>query len=110
MFAHLSALAGALLGGVGSWVGPLVIWLVKKDQDPFVAEHAKEALNVNLALLVLGAIAVAATLLTLGLGALIVVPLAAVVGVVWLVFTIQAAIQANNGQPYRYPLTIRFIK
>ena len=109
MAAHLTAIAGALFAGIGSWVGPLVIWLLKKDQDPFVAEHAKEALNVNLALLVLSAIAFAVVIVTVGIGALLVVPLGIVVGIVWLVFTVQAAIQASNGRPYRYPLSIRFI-
>jgi len=114
MFAHLSALAGGLLtsaiGGWGFFLGPLVIWLVKKDTMPFVADQAKEALNFNitvsgvfLALLVL-------SLLTLGIGFLITLPIMLIVGIAALVLIIMAAIKANDGIAYRYPFTIRLIK
>ncbi len=109
MLAHLTALAGGLVGGVGAWVGPLVIWLIKRDQDPFAAEHAKEALNFNLTITLLVVIAIIVSFVTLGIGLIVVVPAGIVIGVLWLIWTIQAAIRANDGQPYRYPLTIRFI-
>lgn len=114
MFAHLSALAGGLLtsaiGGWGFFLGPLVIWLMKKDTMPFVADQAKEALNFNitvsaamLVLLVLGVV-------TLGLGFLIAMPLMLIIGIAALVFIIIAAMKANDGVAYRYPFTIRLVK
>src|SRR6476620_1628274 len=53
MFAHLSVLLGGLItsgwaGSIGFFIGPLVIWLMKKDTMPFVADQAKEALNFNI--------------------------------------------------------------
>ena len=110
MFGHLSALVGAMVGGVASFVGPLIIWLIRRDQDPFVAEHAKEALNFNIFVTVLVVASIIVSIATLGFGLLLVVPLWLVVGVLWLVFTIQGAVRANNGQPYRYPITIRFVR
>ncbi len=114
MFAHLSALAGGLLtsaiGGWGFFLGPLVIWLMKKETMPFVADQAKEALNFNitvsaamLVLLVLGVV-------TLGLGFLIAGPLMLIIGIAALVFIIIAAMKANDGVAYRYPFTIRLVK
>ena len=109
MLAHLTALAGGLMGGVGAWVGPLIIWLIKKDNDPFAAEHAKEALNFNITVTILVIAGIIIGFVTLGIGFLVVVPVLLVVGVLWLIWTIQAAMRANDGQPYRYPMTIRLI-
>src|SRR3546814_10093868 len=98
-------LAGGLLtsaiGGWGCFLGQLVIWLMKKDTMPFVADQAKEALNCNitvsaamLVLLVLGVV-------TLGLGFLIAMPLMLIIGIAALVFIIIAAMKANDGVAYR---------
>jgi uncharacterized Tic20 family protein len=115
MFAHLSTLLGGLLtsgwaGSVGFFIGPLVIWLTKKDTMPFVADQAKEALNfaitVSLACLVL----VILTVLTLGIGLLLTGPLYDIIGIAALVLVILAAIKANEGVAYRYPFTLRLIK
>jgi uncharacterized Tic20 family protein len=115
MFAHLSTLLGGLLtsgwaGSVGFFIGPLVIWLTKKDTMPFVADQAKEALNfaitVSLACLVL----VILTVLTLGIGLLLTGPLYVIIGIAALVLVILAAIKANEGVAYRYPFTLRLIK
>lgn len=107
--AHLSALAGVFFAGVASFVGPLVIWLLRREDDAFSAQHALEALNFNLMTLgvvILGGILSVATL---GIGLIVVIPLLLVLGVLWLVFTIQAALAASRGEPYRYPLSIRLI-
>ncbi|TAL85734.1 MAG: DUF4870 domain-containing protein [Rhodanobacter sp.] len=115
MFAHLSALVGALLtgalgGGWGCFIGPLVIWLVKKDTMPFVNDQGKEALNFNITVAMVFVILALFSIMTLGIGLLIAIPLWVVVGVAWLVFTIIAAIKANEGVAYRYPFTLRLIK
>ena len=115
MFAHLSALLGAVVtagwaGSIGCFIGPLVIWMVKKDTMPFVDDQAKEALNFNITV----AIAVLALLLfsvfTLGIGLLIAIPGWIIIGLFWLVLTIIAGIKANEGVAYRYPFAIRLVK
>ena len=114
MFAHLSALVAGLLtsfvGGFGCLLGPLIIWLMKKDTMPFVADQAKEALNFNITV----AIALAALMIlgfvTLGLGFLIAVPIMALIGIAALVLIIIAAIKSNDGVRYRYPFTLRLVK
>ncbi len=115
MFAHLSALVGAIITGgwafsIGCFLGPLIIWLVKKDTMPFVADQAKEALNFNITLAIIFAILFVLTVATLGLGALISIPLYIILGIAWLVFTIIAAIKANEGVAYRYPFALRLVK
>jgi len=115
MFAHLSALLGGILtsgwaGSIGCFIGPLIIWLVKKDTMPFVDDQAKEALNFNISVAIVFFALFLLALLTLGIGLVISVPLWIIIGVAWLVFTIIAAIKANEGVAYRYPLTLRLIK
>jgi uncharacterized Tic20 family protein len=114
MFAHLSALAGGLLtsaiGGWGFFIGPLVIWLMKKDTMPFVADQAKEALNFNITVSGIFVILLILSLLTLGIGFLVTAPIMLIIGIAALVFIIIAAIKANQGIAYRYPLTLRLVK
>lgn len=114
MFAHLSALVGGLLtsaaGGWGCFIGPLVVWLVKKDTMPFVNDQGKEALNFNITVAIVFLALVLLTVMTLGIGVLLTVPVALVVGIAWLVLTIIAAVKANEGVAYRYPFTLRLIK
>lgn len=114
MFAHLSALVGGLLtsaiGGWGFFIGPLVIWLMKKDEMPFAGDQAKEALNFNITVSAIFVILLVLTFLSLGLGAILTLPIMLVVGIGALVLIIMAAIKANEGVAYRYPLTVRLIK
>ena len=114
MFAHLSALAGGLLtGAIGGWgffLGPLVIWLMKKDTMPFVADQAKEALNFNITVAAVMLALFAFGVLTLFIGFILAGPAMVVVAIAALVLIIMAAIKANEGHAYRYPLTIRLVK
>jgi len=114
MFAHLSAIAGAVLtsgiGGWGTFLGPLIIWLVKKDTMPFVDDQAKEALNFNITVAIVFFALWVLVFVTLGIGLLIAIPAWFVIGIAWLVFTIIAAIKANDGVTYRYPFTMRLVK
>src|SRR3546814_18660413 len=77
---------------------------------PFVDDQAKEALNFNITVAIIFFALFLLTLLTLGIGALLTVPLMILVGVAWLVFTIIAAMKANQGERYRYPFTLRLVK
>ena len=115
MFAHLSALLGAMLtagwaGSIGCFIGPLVIWLVKKDTMPFVDDQAKEALNFNITVAIVFFVLWAVTFLTLFIGGVLTVPLMVIVGIAWLVLTVIASIKANQGERYRYPFTLRLVK
>lgn len=114
MFAHLSALLGGILtgafGGLGVFIGPLVIWLVKKETMPFVDDQGKEALNFNITMGIIGLALLVLSVLTFGIGLLLAVPVGLVVGVGWLVFTIIAAIKSNEGVAYRYPVCLRLVK
>lgn len=107
MLTHLSSFAGAMVAM--AFLGPLVMWLIKKDEHPFVDHHGKEALNFNLSLLLYMVIGIVASVLTLGLGLIAFIPSLLVGFVVWVVCSIQGAIKANDGEGYRYPITIRFI-
>jgi len=108
MFAHLSALFALIIGL--PWVGPLVIYLTKKDDHPYIAEQAREALNFNLSFfiyLVVGTIVT--VVLSFVLIGLLLIPVLIAMGIAWIVFVIIAAVKANGGQQYRYPLTIRMV-
>ena len=109
MGAHLTALAGGFIGGLASFVGPLVIWLIRRDDDPFIAGHALEALNFNLMAFAIVAAGIFFGIITLGLGLLLVVPVLLLLGVVWLIWTIQATLAASRGETYRYPISVRLI-
>ena len=114
LFAHLSALAGGLLtsavGGWGTFLGPLVIWLIKKDTMPFVDDQGKEALNFNITVAIVCVALVLLSIVTLGVGLLLAIPLWIIIAIAWLVLTIIATMKANEGVYYRYPFTLRLIK
>lgn len=111
MFVHLSALVGALLtAGWGCFVGPLIIWLIKKDTMPFVDDQGKESLNFNITALIILLGLVLISIGTLGIGLLLAVPLGFVVAIAWLIFTIVAAVKANEGVAWRFPIAWRLIR
>lgn len=106
MFAHLAALTGLFTAGVGFVVGPLVIWLIKKEEYPFVDDQGKESVNFQITMLIYGAIAFLLSFVCIG------VILLPAVGIADIVFVIIATIKANDGIRYRYPkgLIFRFVK
>ena len=110
LFGHLAALTGLFTGGIGNIVGPLVIWLIKKDTMPFAADQAREALNFNITLALVGVVLFLITLVTFGLGAVLTMPLGLLIGIAWLVLTIVGAMKANDGVAYRYPFALRLVK
>ena len=102
---------GTLVAGwlAMGFLAPLLIMLTVGNQSPFVRKHAVESLNFQISLLIYGAVAVLFSILTIGLGLIIVIPVALAAFVAILVFLIQASIKAANGEDYRYPLTLRFV-
>lgn len=106
MLCHLAGLAGLVVPAIGCVIGPLVVWLIKKEEFPFVDEQGKEALNFQITMLIYGTVAGLLCFVCIGL------ILAMALGITYLVLLIIAAIKANDGYHYRYPkyLIFRLIK
>jgi uncharacterized Tic20 family protein len=106
MFCHLAGLCALLpiIPVIGGVVGPLIIWQVKKDTNPFIDEQGKEAVNFQISILMYFLISIFLCIVCVGAF------LVAATIFIFFVFLLIAAVKANNGYHYRYPLTIRFIK
>jgi uncharacterized protein len=102
MLCHLSALAMFIIP-FGSIIGPLIVWLSKRDQYPEVNRQGKDALNFHISMLIY--ITVSAILVILLVGILLLIAL----GILNLVIIIVAAVKSNSGERFEYPLSIRFI-
>jgi uncharacterized Tic20 family protein len=109
MFAHLAALVGLLVGGL-TFVGPLIVWLAKKDQSKFVDYHGKESLNFQLNILIYSLILVGISVASCGIALIGTGPLLGALYIYGIVMPIIAGLQANDGKLYEYPLTFRMIK
>jgi Uncharacterized protein conserved in bacteria, COG3296 len=112
MMAHLLTLLGYIvtLGTLGQYIAPLVIYLVYKDRSQFVAFHALQALFFQLLALAVGIALVLFSIVTLGCGILLAVPLGIALAIAVLVYMIIAAIQANNGVWYELPIVGRWVR
>jgi len=102
--ARTMALLCHLLAIFTSFVGPLIVWLIKKDQSPYVDKQGKEALNFQITVVIAYCVAFLLSLLCIGL---ILLP---IIWVVDLIFCIMGCVAANKGQNYRYPVSLRLIK
>jgi uncharacterized Tic20 family protein len=101
--AHLSTFAG-LVVPFGSVIGPLAVWLTRRDRDPFIDQAGREALNFGISIAIYGSLVLVAALMLVGIPVLI-------VGVIaWVVLASLAAVKASQGQSYRYPLTMRLVR
>ncbi len=134
---HLSPLAGFLLPTLGNVLGPLVAWLALRDRSPALDQQGKEALNFQLSMWVYGVVIgiLAFVLFSLGIigGALgaaagaqdlgafaflgtfaaffvFFVPLLLLLSIIPFIFMIVAVVRVSSGQPYHYPLSIRFVR
>jgi uncharacterized protein len=103
MVAHLSTFAG-LVVPFGSVIGPLAVWLTRRDRDPFIDQAGREALNFGISIAIYGSVLLVAALMLVG------IPLLMVGVVAWVVLASLAAVKASQGQAYRYPLTMRFVR
>ena len=92
-----------LLGLFSTFLGPLTIYLVKKDESPFVRRHAAEALNFQITMTIAYVISLILTFFIVGLFVML------AVGAFWLTFSILATFAANRGEDYRYPINIRMV-
>jgi uncharacterized Tic20 family protein len=100
---HASALLGVFFHFPGHLLGPLIVWLAKRDDSPEIDAHGKESLNFQISMLIYNVIAAVFCLVLVGFFFL------AVLWVLNAVLVIVASIQASDGKFYRYPITIRFI-
>ena len=103
LICHLSALAGYVIP-FGNILGPLVVWMVKKDSHAFVDEQGKEAVNFQITVTLAVVVSVILIFVLIGFFLL------AIVAVYALVMMIIAAMKVNEGENYRYPYTLRLIK
>ena len=105
MFCHLASFAGMIGIPLGNIIGPLIIWLIKKDEHAFVDDQGKEALNFQITMTIAALLCIPLVFLFC-IGAVLAIAL----WVFDVIVTIIAAIKANEGVAYRYPFTLRLIK
>ncbi|WP_137886485.1 DUF4870 domain-containing protein [Pseudomonas sp. 2FE] len=103
MFCHFAAFLG-LVFPFGNLLGPLIVWQIKKDLDPFVDAQGKEALNFQITVALAALVCILLMLVVIGFALLGLLSIGA------LVLTIIAGIKANEGQAYRYPFCWRLLK
>jgi len=102
MFTHLAALATFVIP-LGNIIGPLIIYLIKKDEYEFVNDQGKEVLNFQITWSII--LIVSAILIVAVIGIFMLIGF----GIAWLILVILGTMRANEGIYYRYPMTIRFI-
>jgi hypothetical protein len=102
MLCHIGTFAGYIIP-FGHIIAPLVIWLIKKDESPFVDDQGKESLNFQISISIYAIIAALLTLVLIGVVLLIALL------TFDMVMVIIAAVKSNSGEKYRYPLCLRFI-
>lgn len=103
MLTHLLALSLFIGIPFGNIIGPLIIYLIKKDEYSFVEQQGKEVLNFQITWTII--FVVSTVLILAGIGILMLIGF----GIAWVVLVILGSVAANNGEPYRYPLTLNFL-
>jgi uncharacterized Tic20 family protein len=103
MLCHVLAFVGFVVP-LGNVIGPLVIWLIKREQYAYVDAQGKESLNFQISILIYGIIS--SILIVIFIGILTSI----IIGIAWIILTIIGTVRAYEGRHYKYPLTIRFIK
>lgn len=98
MFAHLLPIIGA------GFVGPLIVYLVKRNESEFVADHARDSLNFQITVIIAMFVSIPLVYACIG------IPMVMAIGICDLVFCILGAVAANNGDAYSYPISIPFVR
>lgn len=101
ILAHLSPVSGYFIP-FGNILGPLIVWLVKKDQSAVVAQHAKDSLNFHISMMIWLTLAGFASIFLIG------IPVLIGLAIFDIVATVIGTMKAANGERYKYPLTINF--
>ena len=100
MLMHLTQFAGVLIPLAG-FIVPILMWITNKDNNANVDLHGKNILNFIISFAIYAAVA---TITIIG------IPVAIIIGILYIIFVIIATVKANNGEYWKYPLTIQFIK
>lgn len=103
MIVHLSSLSGFLFGA-GWIIAPLIIWLVKREEMPFVNQEGKKALNFQITMAIAAIISGILIIVLVGFVGLL------AIAILQIIFPIMAGLKANEGESYTYPLSIPFLK
>lgn len=101
---HIIALVGLLGNGIGFLLGPLIVWLLKKEDHPFIDEQGKESVNFQITMCIIMFVCFLLSFAMIG------IPLLIIGAIVMTVLPIVASVKANEGVHYRYPFALRFIK
>ncbi|MHC4952953.1 MAG: DUF4870 domain-containing protein [Planctomycetota bacterium] len=103
MFLHLSLLAGLAVPAAG-FVAPIVIWQVKKEELPGIDPHGRMAVNWLISFVIYMVGSAILSIILIG------IPMMLALGVCGVVFPVIAGLKANQGELWKYPLTIEFFK
>ncbi|MBB1332249.1 MULTISPECIES: DUF4870 domain-containing protein [Pseudoalteromonas] len=103
MLCHLSALAGFIIP-MGSIIGPLIVWLIKKDEMPLVAEHGRKSLNFQITMFIAYIVCLILMFAVIGV---ILLPIVAIFSFIMVVI---GAIKTNDGKEFNYPFSLQLIK
>lgn len=103
MLCHASALLGLFFHFFGHLLGPLLVWLIKRDLSAEIDANGKESLNFQISMLLYDVIAGILCIVLIG------IPILIALWVLNTVLVIIASVKTSNGEFYRYPLTIRFL-
>jgi len=104
MFCHLAGLLAFIGIPFGNLLGPLVIWLVLKNDYPIVDEQGKESLNFQISVTLYCLVSAILVFILIGFGLLVVIAIADII------LVIMATVKVSQGESFRYPLTLRLIK
>jgi uncharacterized Tic20 family protein len=103
VFCHLSGFGGLIVPGLGQVLGPLILWLLRRDLSAYVDHHGREALNFQISVTIYALVCGLLVWLLVGF------VLLAVLVVFQFVFMVVASVRASQGELYRYPLTLRLV-
>jgi len=106
MLCHLGALAGFMAPGIGQVAVPLVIWLARRRESPFVEANGRESLNFQITVTVAMAACVPVAYANIWIGLILIL----LVAVFWLAFVLIGSLRTGDGIVYRYPLRIEFLR
>lgn len=98
------ALLAHVLTFIAGFIAPLIVYLVKKDESPFVRAHAAASLNFQITLMIAMFVGILLSFILIG------IPLLVAIGIGSVVLVILATVRASEGKPYTYPLTITFVR
>lgn len=103
MAMHLLAFSGMVFP-FGNLLGPLVLWLMKREESVFLDFHGREVLNFQISLVIWYAVSGILAFILVGF---VLMAILALMSIIW---TIMGALRASSGEYYHYPITIRFLK